>query len=219
MFQELKFQLSTAILTILTLAAGVAAVVNFGQYEYFRLPDDGVIWVDRDGHVEALYVAPDGPAANWIQPGDRLKSIGREPINPPETIGRPEAMAPREAPAPVEIRQALDVPKVLVAIKSWNRAKYILKRGKVTLPPTSKLIVGEVPKDPAVICQYPVGIAFLLIGLFVYFRRGSAQKAQHFYVLCLMSFISLTFHYTGVLDVVVCLILPADEAGKPNPTK
>ena len=126
MFQELKFQLSTAILTILTLAAGVAAVVNFEQYEHFRLPDDGVIWVDRAGHVEALYVAPDGPAANWIQPGDRLKSIGREPTNPPETIGQPEAMAPREAPAPVQIHQALDVPKVLVAIKSWNRAKYIL---------------------------------------------------------------------------------------------
>jgi hypothetical protein len=31
MFQELKFQLSTAILTILTLAAGVAAVANFGN--------------------------------------------------------------------------------------------------------------------------------------------------------------------------------------------
>jgi len=31
MFQELKFQLSTAILTILTLAAGVAAVINFQQ--------------------------------------------------------------------------------------------------------------------------------------------------------------------------------------------
>jgi len=69
MFQELKFQLSTAILTIVTLAAGAAAIVNFSQYEYFRLPDDGVIWVDRAGHVEALYVAPDGPAGNWIQPG------------------------------------------------------------------------------------------------------------------------------------------------------
>src|ERR1035438_132022 len=94
MFQELKFQLSTAILTILTLAAGVATVVNFEQYEHFRIPDDGVIWVDRTGHVEALYGAPDGPAANWVQPGDWLISIGREPTNPPGTIGQPEAMAP-----------------------------------------------------------------------------------------------------------------------------
>src|ERR1017187_1611212 len=210
MFQELKFQLSTAILTILTLAAGVAAVVNFGQYEYFRLPDDGVIWVDRAGHVEALYVAPNGPAANWIQPGDRLKSIGREPANRPETIGQPEAMSRREVPTPVEIREALDVPKVLVAIKSWNRAKYILEHGSVQVEPT--LIVGEVPKNPSVIYQYPVGIAFLLIGLFVYFRRGSAQKAQHFYVFCLASFISFTFHYTGNLDAFDSLILIGNVA-------
>ena len=33
--------------------------------------------------------------------------------------------------------------------------------------------------------------------MFVYFRRGSAQKATHFYVLCLTSFIFLCFHYTG----------------------
>jgi len=64
-----------------------------------------------------------------------LKSIGREPANRPETIGQPEAMARREAPVPVEIHNALDVPKVLVAIKSWNRAKYILERGAVQVDP------------------------------------------------------------------------------------
>jgi hypothetical protein len=34
----------------------------------------------------------------------------------------------------------------------------------------------------------------------VYFRRGSAQKARHFYVFCLVSFIFFAFHYTGSLD-------------------
>ena len=45
-----------------------------------------------------------------------------------------------------------------------------------------------------------VGAAYLLIGLFVYFRRGSAHKARHFYVLCLVSFILCLFHYTGKLN-------------------
>ena len=45
-----------------------------------------------------------------------------------------------------------------------------------------------------------VGFSYLLIGLFVYFRRGSAHKAQHFYILCLTSFIFLCFHYTGKLN-------------------
>ena len=51
MFQELKFQLSTAILTILTLAACVAAVINFEQVQRdrLRLPEDGAIWMDHKG--------------------------------------------------------------------------------------------------------------------------------------------------------------------------
>jgi len=176
MFQELKFQLSTAILTILTLAACVAAIVNFEQYEHLRLPDDGVIWVDRAGHVEALYVSPGGPASNYVHAGDRLESIQGVPI-----------------------QRALDVPQVLVRIGSWLPAKYVVDHGSVPVE-IPRLIVGQVPKNGAVIYQYAVGAAFLLIGLFVYFRRGSAHKAQHFYVLCLVSFIGFCFHYTGYLD-------------------
>ena len=48
--------------------------------------------------------------------------------------------------------------------------------------------------------QYVVGFAYLIIGLFVYFRRGSAQKAQHFYIFCLASLSVLCFHYTGKLN-------------------
>ena len=53
------------------------------------------------------------------------------------------------------------------------------------------VVVEEAPRDRAVIYQYLVGLAYLAIGLFVYFRRGSAHKARHFYVLCLASFIFL----------------------------
>ena len=81
MFQELKFQLSTAILTVLTLAAGTAAFWNLDLQYHFRLPDDGVIWVDRSGGVEALHVTRRGPGANaGVHPGDRLESIQGIPI-------------------------------------------------------------------------------------------------------------------------------------------
>ena len=173
MLQELKFQLSTAILTILTLAAGVSAFINFEQQNHFRLPEDGVIWVDRHGSVEALYVKPASPGLNaGIHRGDRLLDING-----------------------VRIEQATDVAKVLVRIGAWSQPKYrVLTRG-VEL--TARLVVAEQPLDRAVIYQYAVGTAYLIIGLFVYFRRGSAQKARHFYILCLASFVSLCFHYTG----------------------
>src|SRR5579872_619443 len=176
MFQELKFQLSTAILTIVTLAAGVAAFINFQQQHKFRLPDDGVIWVDRHGAVEALTV-PDrseGERAG-LRTGDRLTLINGVPIH-----------------------KAVDVAQVLVNVGSWKKASYTVSRAGVEFP--INVIVGEVPLDRAVVYQYLVGLSYLIIGLFVYFRRGSAQKARHFYVFCLVSFIFFAFHYTGSLD-------------------
>ena len=153
MFQELKFQLSTAILTILTLAAGVSPFINF-QQQHFRLPEDGVIWVDRHASVEALYVKPGSPGLNaGIHQGDRLLDIGG-----------------------VKIEQATDVAKVLVRIGAWSRAKYRVQSRGVEL--TATLVVAEQPLDRAILYQYAVGTAYLIIGLFVYFRRGSAHKAD-----------------------------------------
>jgi two-component system, NtrC family, sensor kinase len=176
MFQELKFQLSTAILTIITLAAGVAAVINFEQQYRFRLPEDGVIWVDRSTGVEALYVAPRSAGANaGIAAGNHLIKINGK-----------------------EIKSAANVAQVLVRIGAWSTATYQLKQGGIVFEP--KVVVGERAPDRAVIYEYFVGAAYLLIGLFVYYRRGSAHKARHFYVLCLSSFILFCFHFTGKLN-------------------
>ncbi len=177
MFQELKFQLSTAILTILTLAAGVSAVINLEEQYKFHLPEDGAVWVDRAEGVKALYVPADSPAAkSGIHQGDFLRSIGG-----------------------LNIHKAIEVTEALVNVGVWQKADYLVVRNGVEVP-IKGLIVGEVPLDRAVLYQYAVGFAYLIIGLFVYFRRGSAHKAQHFYILCLSSFIFLTFHYTGKLN-------------------
>jgi two-component system, NtrC family, sensor kinase len=175
MFQELKFQLSTALLTVITLAAGVAAFINFEAQLSFRLPDDGVIWVDRAAGVEALYIAPRGPGANaGVHVGDILESIQNIPV-----------------------KHSIEVAMYLAGIRSWNLASYRLIRRGTEVPVT--LIVGAVPLDRLVLYEYGVGSAYLLIGLFVYFRRGSANKALHFYVLCLVSFVFFCSHYTGQL--------------------
>jgi two-component system NtrC family sensor kinase len=176
MFQELKFQLSTAILTLLTLAAVVAALINFQQLERFRLPEDGVIWVDQNGGVEALRVPVSSPGGKaGLRVGDRLKLINGVPV-----------------------QNSVDVTKILVNVGSWKKAAYYVTRNGVDID--ANVIVGEVPFERAWFYEYAVGGAYLLIGLFVYFRRGSAHKAQHFYILCLASFIFFCFHYTGQLN-------------------
>ncbi|MBI3469923.1 MAG: PAS domain S-box protein [Candidatus Solibacter usitatus] len=176
MLQELKFQLSTAILTVVTVAAAVSAGINFQQQLQFRLPDDGVTWVDRQAAIEALRIAPESSAARaGLHPGDVLKRINNTPVE-----------------------KALHVTQILVGIGVWNKAEYLVSRGGVEFP--AKLTIGQVARDRAVLYQYLVGAAYLMIGLFVYYRRGSAHKARHFYVFCLASFIFSTFHYTGKLN-------------------
>jgi len=185
MLQELKFQFSTALLTIVTLAAGIAAALNYQQILRFRLPDDGVVWVDRSvdrggGHHENQVIADrveaNGPADRaGIRRGDVLRSIQGADINSTE-----------------------DVPRRLAYIGAWAKATYSVQR--FDIPVTAPVIVGEARRGMAITWQYLVGIAYLAIGLFVYFRRGSAPKARHFYVFCLVSFIFSSFHYTGKLN-------------------
>jgi two-component system NtrC family sensor kinase len=175
--KELKFQLSTAILTVLTLAACVAAAINFQQqFRFHKLATDGAIWVDRSDGIMALHVRSGSGADHaGIRPGDWLVSINGVPI-----------------------QKALNVTQVLATVGTWTKATYAVRRGGVDLPPIT-VITEEPPPDRVHMYEYLVGLSYLLIGLFVYFRRGSAHKALHFYVVCLWSFIAYTFHYTGQL--------------------
>ncbi len=45
--KELKQQFVSALLVVLTVAAVIAAAINFQQQSRFHLSDDGVTWVDR----------------------------------------------------------------------------------------------------------------------------------------------------------------------------
>ena len=183
MLQELRFQLSTALLTVLTIAAAIAAGVNYEQNHKFRLPDDGVIWSESSSGVVAARVTRDGPAARaGIHEGDTLRSIQS-----------------------VTITHADDVPKTLAAIGAWGKAVYDLERQaadgqSVIYDITATVYIGEVARGVPLSYQYLVGLAYMAIGLFIYFRRGSAPKARHFYVFCLASFIFSCFHYTGKLN-------------------
>jgi PAS domain S-box-containing protein len=176
MLQELKFQLSTAILTVLTIAAAIAAAINYQQNQRFRLPDDGVVWRDHSGVVVAARVLPDGPGAHaGIRVNDVLETIKGSPVH---TTG--------------------DVPRLLASGGAWKEAAYVYRRSGVDVKTT--VVVGEVTRGVPLTYQYVVGLCYLVIGLFIYFRRGSAYKARHFYVFCLVSFIFCCFHATGKLN-------------------
>ena len=174
--KELKRQFVSALLVILTVAVLVAAGINFQQQGLYHPPDDGVIWDEASGSVVALYIQPGGAAdKNGLRRGDVLIDIeGRK------------------------IQTASDVAQILTRLGSWKSAKYHIKRQGFDADPT--LIIEEHQPDSTIYYQYAVGLAYLAIGLFVYLRRGSADKAIHFYTLCLASFVLSCFHYTSKLN-------------------
>ena len=179
---EFKTQFAGTLLLISTIAALVAAVLNFQQLRTYPLHDDGVTWVDRHdaaGHdvVVAGYVTPGGPGEKAdIHLGDQLVKIQNFPI-----------------------KRALDVPQALWQLQLFSQAKYTLRRNGIEFQ-KDNIFIQAAPRDSAVYYQYAVGFAYLGIGLFVYFRRTSAAKSLHFYVLCLLSFIGCCFHYSGKLN-------------------
>jgi two-component system NtrC family sensor kinase len=175
--RELKFKFSGALLMILTVAAAVSAFINFQQQTRFKLPDDGVTWVDRNGSVRAFHVTDGSPADRvGVRRGDILVKIAGAPI-----------------------QKAIEVSQVLVGIGAWNKATYVLRRDGVEFE--APLIVGTALRNYAALYwQYLVGLVYLGVGLFVFFRRGNAPRSLHFYTLCLASFIMSAFHFTGKLN-------------------
>ena len=181
--KELKQQLVSALLVIVTVAAVVAAAINFQQQSRYHLPDDGVTWFDAPSHDQAgedvavaLYVAPGSPAEKaGIHKGDVLESIEG-----------------------VRVGRAIEATQLLARLGAWRKAEYKILHEGIEVP--ANVIIGEAERDSTIFYLYAVGVVYLAIGLFVYFRRRTAPRALHFFLLCLASFIMSAFHYSGKLN-------------------
>jgi PAS domain S-box-containing protein len=180
--KELKRQFVSALLVIVTVAAVLAAAVNFQQQSRYHLPDDGVTWIDQGNpdRVVAMYVAPGSPGERaGLRAGDVLVSIEG-----------------------FRIGRAIEATQALITLGAWRSAAYIIRNdaGHGGQEVTHTVITGEAERDSTIFYQYAVAAVYLAIGLFVYFRRSSAPRALHFFLLCLSSFILSAFHYTGKLN-------------------
>ncbi len=178
--RESRGQWTATLLLLLTVAAVIAAVYSFERLRSYPLHDDGVTWVDRASNgrsrVVAAYLESGGPGAiAQIRVGDEVVQIGSYPIH-----------------------SALDVPQAL-GLLPLLPAHYTLRRNGIEFT-KDRIFLRAAPRDSAIFYQYGVGIAYLAIGLFVYFRRTSAPQSLHFFLLCLISFIAASFHYSGKLN-------------------
>ena len=179
---ESRNQLTGTLLLFITVALAVAAGLSLSLLRSYPLHDDGVTWVDQTAPggvktVRAAYIVPNGPGDNaGIRVGDGLVAIDGTPIH-----------------------QALEVPRALWSIPVLGQTRYTLRRNGIEFQ-KGPIYIRAAPRDSALYYQYLVGSFYLFIGLFVYYRRTSAAKSRHFYLLCLTSFVASCFHYSGKLN-------------------
>ena len=173
----MKNAFQTRILAVVLAAATVAACVlaglNVGAEANYIPPTDGIVWTEAPGGLCAQQVPSDSPGERaGVRTGDVLQSVDDH-----ATL----RLAAFE-------RQIFDD-------GTWAHANYsiarpvercTLSRGathldiQVILEPTDRTINYGLRL---------IALVYLLIGLYILFRRWTAPKSTHFYLFCLASFV------------------------------
>ena len=155
MQKSISTRLTVVSLALFTLAAVIFAGLNLVKDTQFQKPTDGVWWMEAHGGLQAQRVPPDSPGERaGIKPGDILLSAGDHPT-------------PRMASL---VRQWFHT-------GIWRSIDYTLLRSGVRID--ASVILSRQDRS-----QYNgvrvVALVYLLIGLYVLFRRWTAPHATHF---------------------------------------
>jgi PAS domain S-box-containing protein len=172
MNRESQARFVAVLLFLLTVAAVVFAGFNFQTEQNSSAPDDGVWWVEHNGHLVADRVDPNGPGAKaGIKAGDELAAVNGQ-----------------------EIKGTPGLVRQLYHTGIWAKATYSLIRDSVALD--SSVIL--VPADRSLNNWLRlIAMIYLGIGVYVLLRRWTAPGSTHFYIFCLVSFVAYSFKYTG----------------------
>ncbi len=176
MNRESQARFVAVLLSLLTVAAVVFAGFNFVKERDTAVPDDGVWWIERSGHLVADRVDPKGRAAEaGIKAGDELVAInGQNVTNTPGLV------------------------RQLYRTGVYRQGEYSVVRNGVALEPAKVLLL---PADRSLNNYLRlIALIYLSIGLYVLLRRWTAPGSTHFYIFCVVSFIAYSFKYTGKLN-------------------
>ena len=182
MNRESQARFVAVLLFLVTVAAVVFAGLNFQKERESTAPDDGVVWVERGGHLVADQLVPDGSGAkSGIKAGDELVAVSGQ-----------------------EIKNTSGLERQMYRTGVYSKATYTISRGGVTLD--SSVIL--VPADRSLNNWLRlIALIYLGIGVYVLLRRWTAPGSTHFYIFCLVSFIAYSFKYTYKLNDFDTIIL------------
>ncbi len=169
-------------LALATLGVCVLAGFNLSQELSVEFPTDGVVWMEAQGGLLADRVPADSPG--WkagIRPGDILEAINGEPTS--RLASQVRAM----------YRNGIYEHAASYSIVRPKQGTHGLQRG-AAFPVQVYLESADRSTDQG---SRLIALVYLLIGLYVLFRRWTAPKSTHFYVFCLVSFVLYAFRSTG----------------------
>jgi PAS domain S-box-containing protein len=183
-------------LAVATLAVCVLAGFNLAQELGAEFPTDGVMWVEAQGGLRADRVPMDSPGSKaGIRVGDILEAINAEPT-----------------------------PQLGAQVRAIYQNGIYEHAATYTIARPRPAAYGAGAQAPASAATFPVqvyleqadrstdygsrliALVYLLIGIYVLFRRWTAPKSTHFYIFCLVSFVLYAFRSTGgpgVFDQVI----------------
>jgi two-component system NtrC family sensor kinase len=186
MNREFQARFTVILLGLLTVAAAVFAGFNYKQEHQSAIPDDGVWWLERNGHVIADRLDPSGPAAvAGVRNGDVVVSINGRPVSSSAAVTRQ-----------------------LYYSGVYSKATYSLIRGAVPLDVEVVLVPAERSMNDWLRL---IALIYLGIGLYVLLRRWTAVGSLHFYIFCLVSFVFYSLHFTGKLNSFDWIVLWSNE--------
>ena len=173
------------VLALATLAACVFAGLNVAAESSYSIPTDGVWWVETPGGLCADRVPADSEGHRaGIRKGDVVEAVDDHPVSRLSSYERR-----------------------LFDDGIFTKATYTIYRSARACAPagssSAKLDVQVILEPVDRSSNYGlrlIAVAYLLIGLYVLFRRWTAPKSTHFFVFCLVSFVLYAFKYTGELD-------------------
>ena len=172
------------LLALATLLACGLAAANLRFESDYDVPTDGAWWQEATGGIRAERVPAGSPAERaGVRTGDLLIAIDDRPT-------------PRLAPFIREMFRS-----GIWAHSTYSIFRPVAAGAHTGQPARLEIPVILEPTDRSINQGLRlIAAVYLMIGIYVLFRRWTAPKATHFYIFCLVSFVLYSFKYTGKLD-------------------
>jgi len=178
-------------LAVATLGACILAGFNLSQELGTEFPTDGVTWVEVQGGLRADRVPTSSPAYKFgIRTGDVLEGINGEAT--PRVASQERAMSNNGI---------YDHAATYSIVRPKAGSSGLAGAARVEIP-----VYLEAADRSTAHGSRLIALVYLLIGLYVLFRRWTAPKSLHFYIFCLVSFVLYAFRSTGepgTFDLVI----------------